>query len=56
MAGLGVAIHSYNMLGHDVGQTKQFLEVQSKKVKKQHNMATSRNQMCMGAQNSFTSD
>ena len=32
-----------------VGQTKQFLEVQSKKLTTQHNMATSRSQMCMGA-------
>jgi len=32
-----------------VGQTKQFLEVQSKKLTTQHNMAASRSQMCMGA-------
>ena len=47
----GNAICSYNMQGIQmyVGQTKQFLEVQSKKIKTQHNLATSRSQMCMGA-------
>jgi len=44
----GNAICSYNMQGIQmyVGQTEQFLEVQSTT---QHNLATSRSQMCMGA-------
>ena len=48
MAGLGVATGSYNMLGIQmyVGLTKQFLEVWSKT---QHNLPTSKTQMCMGA-------
>ena len=39
MAGLGVVICSYNMLGIQmhVGQTKQFLKVRSKKIRTQHN-------------------
>ena len=51
MAGLGVAICSYHVLGIwiNVGQTKQFLKFQSKKIKMQHNLATSRSKMCMGA-------
>ena len=39
MAGLGVVICSYNMLGIQmhVGQTKQILKVRSKKIRTQHN-------------------
>jgi len=45
-----VAICSYNLLGIQmyVGQTQQFIKVQSKKIKTQHNLVTSRSQMCMG--------
>jgi len=32
-----------------VGQTKQFLEIGTKKIKSQHNLVTSRSQMCTGA-------
>ena len=60
MAGVGVAMCSYNMLGIRmyVGQTKLFLEVW---IKTQHNLATSRSQMCMGVKvtilkNTFTSN
>ena len=55
MAGLGVAICSYNTLGIQmyVGQTKEFFEVWSKKMKAQHNLATSRSQMCTGARPPF---
>ena len=44
LAGLGVAIGLYNMLGIRmyVGQTKQFLEVGTKKIKTQHNLVTSK--------------
>jgi len=48
MAGLGIAMGIRMYLG----QTKQFLEVQSKKT--QHNLATSRSQMCMGAKTPYT--
>ena len=48
-----IAIHvrSYNMLEiwMYVGQTKHFLEVGTKKIKMQHNLVTSRSQMCVGA-------
>jgi len=49
--GLGVAICSYNMLGIRmyVGQTKQFLEAWTKKIKTKRYLATSRSQMSMGA-------
>ena len=51
MAGLGIARYSYNMLGiwMYVGETKQILKVQSKKLKTQHNLATSGSQLYMGA-------
>jgi len=51
MIGLGVAICSYNMLGiwMYVGQIKQFLKVGTKEIKTQHNLVTSRSQICMGA-------
>jgi len=51
MAGLGVAICSYNILGiwMYVGQAKQLLEVGTKKIKTHHNVVTSRIQMCIGA-------
>ena len=49
MAGLRVAICSYNMLGMQMYQINQFLEIHSKKLKTQHHLATSRSQMRMGA-------
>jgi len=46
-----IAICSYNTLGiwMYVGQTKQFLEVGTKKIKTQHNLVSSRSQICVGA-------